>query len=132
MRHIWKVEEKHCSQGPGWFPGTPRLGDSSFVPEVKTNILPNPMIFDRNNFSESCPCQIRPGPLKAPPRVHDCPLPLGFRCHGGRRPRQCRPHSGNQVHCLCNFSSILVIDYHPQPVGDWIFAVDIDQLWSSL
>ena len=34
LKAIWIDSESLHTQGPGWFPGTPRLGDLSFVPEV--------------------------------------------------------------------------------------------------
>ena len=35
----WRERLKAVVAGPGWFPGTPRLGDPTGVPEVTNQIL---------------------------------------------------------------------------------------------
>ena len=46
----WKDKVGAFLKGPGWFPGTPRLGDSNAVPEVQNRAKYDPKVTTRLNM----------------------------------------------------------------------------------
>ena len=154
--------QKKFTQGPGWFPGTPRLGDLSFVPEVSFAFQRIPyfgivfgivslqaMSSDSYSHINNFVFRIRyvRNTTQSTQACSTCTrLPIFSWLLLPPRP-WCRAMQGSArqpgtwywvfpfFHIKPNYElrqASCQIDPPSQPFGDWISVVDTDQLWSSL